>query len=215
MPKPRKRSVERPHRTLRIYCEGAKTEPQYLKAYIATLDTQNRKSVIEVEDTRKNTPVQLVEEAIRAKSSRESLPGDEFWVVYDRESPAKYPDSKHAEAMTKARAAGVRVAITNVCFEYWLLLHFAETSKPYECYEDLRKNSALNDGIKNALGCDYEKASRRIFSALEKFFPVARQRATNLNERARETAPPGKSEPYHMNPYIGFVDLLDAIDNFE
>ena len=102
MPKPRKPSKLKPLKTLKIFCEGEKTEPNYLKGYIATLDNETRKSVVEIEKTRKNTAVQLVEEAIKAKKSSQSLPEDEFWVVYDRESVAKYPDELHAKAFDKA-----------------------------------------------------------------------------------------------------------------
>ncbi|WP_037492591.1 RloB family protein [Sphingomonas sp. PAMC 26605] len=86
MPKPRKPANLTPLKTLRIFCEGAKTEPNYINGYIETLDPSSRKSVVEVEKTKKNTAIQLVEEAIKSKRSVNALPGDENWVVYDRES---------------------------------------------------------------------------------------------------------------------------------
>lgn len=69
MPKKRKPANLKPLKTLRVFCEGECSEPNYLKGYIATLDSRARKSVIEVQKTRKNTAVQLVEEAISAKKS--------------------------------------------------------------------------------------------------------------------------------------------------
>ena len=120
MPKPRKDTKQKPLKTLRIFCEGEKTEPNYLEGYIKILDDSARKFVIQ--DTNKNTPVQLVEAAIALKNSPNSLPDDQFWVVYDRESTAKYQDSLHAQARQNAKNAGIQIAICNVCFEYWLLL---------------------------------------------------------------------------------------------
>jgi len=214
MPKARKPSELKPFKTLKIFCEGEKTEPNYLKGYIATLESDARKAVVEVERTEKNTPVQLVEEAIKAKNAPDSLPGDEFWVVYDRESVAKYPNELHARAYSQARGAGVDVALCNVCFEYWILLHFIITDAPFQNFDDLRRNSRLNDEVRRATGQDYDKSSAAIFSAVKDDVPAARQRGAQLNRRARESAEPGKDLPYHLNPYVGVVDLLDAIDKF-
>ncbi|MGK2315867.1 hypothetical protein, partial [Klebsiella pneumoniae] len=40
-------------------------------------------SVFKIPKTRKNTPEQLVDEAIKKKNSSSSAEGDVFWVVYD------------------------------------------------------------------------------------------------------------------------------------
>lgn len=214
MPKPRKPSKLKPFKTLKIFCEGEKTEPNYLKGYISTLDNGNRKTVVEVTNTNKNTAIQLVEEAIKAKKSQNSLPNDEFWVVYDRESVAKYPDDMHAKAFCKANDAGIRVALCNVCFEYWLLLHFVTTDAPYQNYEDLRKNSVLNDEFRKLCGVDYDKSSASIFSVIKDRIAIARERGKRINEQGERSAEIGKDKPYHINPYVGVVALLQAIDEF-
>jgi hypothetical protein len=212
MPKRRKVSKQKPLKTLRIFCEGEKTEPSYLNGYLKTLGDSARKFVIE--DTNKNTPVQLVEVAIALKKSPNSLPNDEFWVVYDRESTAKYSDALHAQARQKAASAGIQIAICNVCFEYWLLLHLVETDAPYTSFDNLMKNSAFNAAFKQACGCDYKKSGRSLFEKLKVSIPEARVRAQRLNETGKENADPARSEPHHINPYVGIVELLDAIDAF-
>lgn len=214
MPKARKPSGLRPFKTLKIFCEGEKTEPNYLRGYIGTLESEARKAVVEVQKTDKNTPLQLVEEAIRAKNSSSSLPEDEFWVVYDREAKNKYSDEAHAKAYDKAKIHGIEVAICNVCFEYWLLIHFVVTDAPFHNYDDLRRNSQLNDRVRQATGQNYDKSCSMIFSTVKSFVPTARQRGAQLNKRVKESAEPGKGMPYHLNPYVGIVDLLDAIDKF-
>lgn len=214
MPKARKPSELKPLKTLKIFCEGEKTEPNYLKGYIATLESDTRKAVVEVQKTEKNTPIQLVREAIKAKKAPESLPGDEFWVVYDRESTAKYSNDLHARAFNQARGAGVDVAICNVCFEYWILLHFVATDAPFQNFDDLRRNSRLNDEVRKATGQDYDKSAGTIFSAVKDDVPKARQRGARLNRLAKESAEQRKDLPYYLNPYVGVVDLLDAIDRF-
>jgi len=214
MPKKRKPSQLKPLKTLRIFCEGERTEPNYLKGYIATLDNRARKSVVEVEKTRKNTAVQLVEEAIGMKKSSGSLPEDEFWVVYDRESVGKYSDELHAKARAKAGKAGINIALCNVCFEYWLLLHLVDTDAPFGSYDDLIGTSALRVQMKAQCGCDYTKSTRSIFDLLRRRLPDARARAKRLNAKGLESAEVGRDQPHHINPYVGIVDLLDAIDAF-
>ncbi len=213
MPKPRKQSNMVPLKTLRIYCEGEKTEPIYIKGYISSFSNQDRKCVISVEKTRKNTPVQLVDVAIEAKKLKES-PDDEFWVVYDRESPAKYADHLHSKAMDKARRHGIKVALSNICFEYWILIHLIDTEAPYSSCDDLLRRSPLNQEIIKLCGNKYEK-SRSLFNILRDRIPEARNRGQRLNSNGLENAAFGKEEPFHINPYVGMVDLLDAIDNFK
>lgn len=215
MPKKRKQSNLRPLRTLRIFCEGEKTEPFYIEGYISSISiSDERKKVISIEPTRKNTPIQLVDEAIKLKRSKLSLPEDEFWVVYDREAPSKYPDKLHMDAWQKAERNNVNVSLSNACFEYWLLIHLVETHAPYSCFDELRKNSSLNKKMKELCGKAYEKAESSIFQILKDRVPLARKRAKKINAESRKSAPSERNKPFHMNPYVGVVDLLDAIDDF-
>lgn len=215
MPKPRKPARLRPLKTLRIFCEGEETEPNYLRGYLRSIQADRRQTVVELEKTRKTTPVQLVEEAIRVKESPASLPDDEYWAVYDRESTAKYPEELHQKAFELARRERVGVAISNVCFEYWILLHFVETSAPYASYDDLKRNSALENEIKKASGRSYDKAFGSIFDCVEPFLTDARVRALRLNASGLSSAQAGRRRAYQINPFIGVVDLLDAIDRFQ
>lgn len=214
MPKKHKPSQLKPLKTLRIFCEGECTEPNYLKGYIATLENSARKSVVEIQKTRKNTAVQLIEEAISIKESSGSLPEDEFWVVYDRESVSKYSDDLHGRARAKADKAGINIALCNVCFEYWLLIHLVDTDAPFGSYDDLIGTSALRAQMKAQCGCDYDKSICSIFNLLKTHLPDARARAKRLNAKGLESAEAGRDQPHHINPYVGVVDLLDAIDAF-
>jgi len=83
-----------------IFCEGEKTEPYYIKGYISYFHSEKR-NIILVEDTKKNTPVQLVEVAVNHKASSPS--GDIYWVVFDRESITKYSHELHLKAVTMAK----------------------------------------------------------------------------------------------------------------
>jgi len=161
MPKKRSKSKRRLNPVLHIFCEGEKTEPNYINGYLDKFFPGNRSmKVIKVEPTRKNTPNQLVDEAVKMK--KKSPSGDVFWAVYDRESEQKHSSSLHVKAYNKAKGNNVEIALSNVCFEVWIVLHFEETAGPYHCYDDLRKKSPLRSHLP-----DYDKSDSNIFRKLE------------------------------------------------
>ena len=49
---------------------------------------------------------------------------DEFWCVFDVEWPVNHPNL--AEAIALAETNDVKLAISNPCFEVWLVLHLQE-----------------------------------------------------------------------------------------
>ena len=96
MPKPRRKSNKKLKPVFHIYCEDEKTEPNYLNGYLNKFHPVNRRlKVIKIEKTRKNTPIQLVNEAVIKKKNKSTPSSDSFWVVYDREAITKYPNSLH------------------------------------------------------------------------------------------------------------------------
>ena len=214
MPKNRIRPEKKLLPKLHIYCEGAKTEPNYLNAYIGKNFPGNvRLKIIEIVPTKKNTPKQLVDEAVHAKKHIHPE-GDIFWAVYDRESRHKYSDKLHMEALQKARGNNIKIGFSNVCFELWLLLHFQDTCAPYSCCGDLLNNSNLKAECKKLGLADYAKGDKDIFAKIAGRVNEARKRAEKLNKSQLETADPAKTEPYHLNPYTDVHKLLDSIDKF-
>lgn len=216
MPKPASKTVRQPNRTLHIYCEGEKTEPNYLEGYIAWRFPGDRsKAVIKIEPTKKNTPVALVKEAVTAKKSSLALPGDEFWVVYDRESIAKYPDKLHDQARQTAQANGIHIALSNVCFELWILLHFANNNAPHANCAELIGSPNFKRALAEIGITSYEKGHAGLFSLLQNSISTARKRAEKMNQATREAAANGATHPYQLNPYTDIHLLLDAIDSFK
>jgi len=50
--------------------------------------------------------------------------------VFDAETPDNHPNVQHA--IDLARGHGVNLAISNPAFEFWFLLHFTPTARPFE-----------------------------------------------------------------------------------
>jgi hypothetical protein len=110
-----------------IVCEGQKTEPEYFR------DTAREEEVRLVEvliDDESGSPKTLVERAVarkraaarEAKRNRDdNFKYDEVWCVFDVD---EHPKLKEAE--DQAKANGIRLAISNPCFELWFVLHFQD-----------------------------------------------------------------------------------------
>lgn len=138
------KSYERPigHRpvfkSILIVCEGSKTEPTYFKELRRSL----RLSSTEVEVYGKESdsaPIRVVEHGIsykvereqQVKRGRENKPAiDKVWCVIDVENPN---DNKSLGlAIEKANSVSyLELIVSNPCFEFWYLLHFCETSRPF------------------------------------------------------------------------------------
>lgn len=116
-----------PRERILVLCEGKNTEPQYVRGFRRWC--QN--SLVDVVIAGAHgVPLTLVREAKRlmedarerAKRERdEFLSYDSVWCVFDVDEHPNVP-----EAVDMACANGIELAISNPCFELWLLLHFRE-----------------------------------------------------------------------------------------
>lgn len=111
-----------------MFCEGQRTEPEYLDALKREPAVREVAAVdLRVETRSKGSmPLTLVRLAAEARDRalREQGEVDEFWCVFDVEWPINHPGL--AEALEIAAQNAIRVAVTNPCFELWLLLHFQD-----------------------------------------------------------------------------------------
>jgi len=145
------------------------------------------------------------------KKSRDTPEHDLFWVVYDREGVTKYLDSLHAKALGKANANSIGVALSNVCFEVWLLCHLECSTAQYSNFDDLKSRSNLDVKIR-ALGFPngYTKCDKQICEKLMEKVDVAKENASKMNTAV--IAGSLASNIYQFSPYTNIPDLLDAID---
>jgi hypothetical protein len=111
-----------------VFCEGKRTEPEYLEA-LRRLPEVNEAASVDIRIDRSSAgskPMALVLAAVAArdKARREEQEIDEFWCVFDVEWPQ--PHAKLRDAVSIATGHGIHLAISNPCFELWLALHFAD-----------------------------------------------------------------------------------------
>jgi hypothetical protein len=108
-------------RTIVVFCEGANSEPDYVNG-LKRLPHVLRNTALNIEiHPKQGTPLTLVRMAAERKKDPEV---DECWCLFDVEWPKHHPNLP--EAVDLATRAGVRLAISNPCFELWLILHHRE-----------------------------------------------------------------------------------------
>lgn len=132
-PLARRSAYREPRKRILIFCEGVLTEPQYFDDFRRY---EHNPLVDVVIDDEGGSPKTLVERAASRKKEAEkeakrfkdqNLKYDEVWCVYDVDEHPKLED-----AFQQARDNGIKLAVSNPCFELWLLLHFAEQTAHIE-----------------------------------------------------------------------------------
>ncbi|MGH8980000.1 MAG: RloB family protein [Acidimicrobiales bacterium] len=195
----RRVATRQPRKTLLVFCEGERTEPEYLNALKREPAVHDVAAVdIRVETGQGGSvPMTLVTMAVAARRRAAGEEGeiDEVWCVFDVEWPRNHPDLK--EAAEQARQGGVEVAISNPCFELWLILHFHDHSSWLD-NDDARRLRRQLDGCTDK-GLDPHKYMPRIQEAA--------RRAAALDERHVQNATFFPQD----NPSSGMHRLLDAV----
>src|ERR1700691_157031 len=121
----RRKPQRQPKPRFLIVCEGTVTEPRDFN------DVRHReRSLIDLQIEPGGTPKTLVERAAglqreaigKARKLRDdNQKYEEVWCVFDIDEHPLIPEAKN-----QARANGIELAISNPCFELWVLLHFQD-----------------------------------------------------------------------------------------
>lgn len=151
-----------------ILCEDGKSSLKYLKSFKSDEELKRNLSAVSVEvyHPKDYSPLGLVDEAKRKlEAKREKNKYDEIWIVLDKDQHANLP-----QALCKAKDNDIKVALSIICFEFWILLHFEKTRKEFHnCteiieyikdhyYPDYQKNKSSFDDLKSKISFAIENA---------------------------------------------------------
>mgnify|MGYP006430343075 CR=1 FL=1 len=121
---------------LLILCEDEKSSKLYFESFKRDEKLKRQLSAvnIEVAHPKDHSPTGLVNEAKnkKKKAKRERNPYDEVWIVLDKDRHANLE-----QALITARDNQIRVALSVICFEYWVLLHFEKSKKVFTKCDDI------------------------------------------------------------------------------
>ncbi|MBW2576106.1 MAG: RloB domain-containing protein [Deltaproteobacteria bacterium] len=158
----RRRATKAPYDVILIVCEGGKTEPNYFTELKKAFRLSNANVRI---CGCGSDPLSVVDFAI--ETFRQEQEFDRVYCVFDRDRHTTYN-----AALDKVRRArlgkGSKIfAIPSVpCFEFWLLLHFAYTTRPFDAPVGDSVCSRVIEELKNHLPA-YQKGDQDIFNKIQ------------------------------------------------
>ena len=189
-PSKRRPLKREPYNRVLIVCEGSKTEP----VYFSEIRSRYRLSAANVAVAHEGSaPITVVKTALDRQKRERDL-GEKYDIVvcvFDRDEHTTFD-----EACAVANAKKLKLVRSWPCFEFWLLLHFGYTRKPYarsgtvspadDCVRDLKEHLP-----------DYEKAQRGLFQDLEDRLEDAKANAQRTIADATNTNDANPSTEIH------------------
>jgi hypothetical protein len=125
----RRRAFREERKSLLVVCGALATEP----AYFDGLKRARRNPAVTVKiKARPADPEAVVNFAADLRDRAEGT-RDEVWCVVDVD------EFDVSRALVQARRRGVSLAVSNPCFEYWLLLHFEVCAAPMNRYREVER----------------------------------------------------------------------------
>lgn len=174
----RKQSKRESYDVVLIVCEGKKSEPNYLKGLCDELKLNSAN--IELLGIGVD-PLKIVDSAIQKYNETKNY--DRVYCVFDKDQHQSYQAAlEKINSYQQRKSNGIPIyAINSVpCFEYWLLLHFVDTSKPYVKAGNKSAGDQLCSEIETHIQ-GYEKGQKNIFSLTKSNLQNALNRAKKNN----------------------------------
>jgi len=198
-----------PAKSILIVCEGKNTETIYFKL----IQEKKAASTVTIETVGKgeNDAKNLAAHAVKLKqereqrakrrelSPREPAKYDEIWIVFDADCYLENPSNKFhklTDGLAFAKKEKIKVALSNPCFEFWLLLHLAYTTAPLTTCKDVLDLINGTNGLNRKLNEDDLK-NKAIATALMPVFIGKVEQAVVNARRVRKSI---KNVPYKYLP---------------
>lgn len=177
-----------------IFCEGEASEPDYINGLTRLPHVRLKTSVNVIIDPGQGVPLTLVRRAVDQIADPEV---DECWCVFDVEWPQNHPNLDRAVEL--ADAQGIRLAVSNPCFELWLILHFEDQTAFIETRAAIRKSQNLDGRTGKRIDPSTYMPRRR----------AATERATSLVARhlGNQTAFPANNPSSTMHDLLASIEL--------
>lgn len=189
----RRTAVKPERRTIVVFCEGEASEPDYLNG-LKRLPEIRHSTAINIEiDPGQGVPVTLVKRAVERSRDTEV---DQCWCVFDVEWPRHHPNLP--EAIRLAARHEICLAVSNPCFELWLILHLGEQTGFLTTAQAEHRSRELDGRPGKRIDPDHYLPHRR--RAVRRAVALARRHSAN-----------GSPFPGD-NPSSGMSELLAAIE---
>jgi hypothetical protein len=188
----RLKNVRKTNNLFIIATEGEKTEVEYFEQFKDIISAKNLKVYIKLIPSKsgRSSPKSILENLDTYNEEYKLLEEDSLWIVIDRDH---WKERDISDVAAKCQQKSYRLALSNPCFEIWLILHFADVSQFSIVYKrELELNKRINSNrtsTENELRkyCHNYKKNHFDFSSIFPNTKTAVQNAKRLitNPRAR------------------------------
>lgn len=181
-------------RVIRVLTEGKVSEPGYLAQWA------RRSQNIHIDFSESGmAPLTLVERARSHQRSNRKRGGksdkfDEIWCIFDVD---EHPNL--SQAINEAREGGIEVALSNPCFELWLILHYQDQTAHID-----RRHAQRLAGDLGAI--DGKRIRPEAIEDILIKYVDAKRRAIELGNRHR-----GNGAVPDSNPSSNLWELVDKL----
>jgi len=161
---------------LYILAEG-ETEVEYFEQLCRFESIKRNFAGIEIDiyQPQNHSPLGIVQEAKRrlhSQSKHTTLPSDTAWCIFDKDGHANI-----AQAFDEAHKHNIKIAFSSICFEFWIVLHFEYTTRPFLNCEDAKSFIFKGQYLPN-----YKKADKNQIAQILKNIETACKHAHQLEE---------------------------------
>ena len=158
----RRQAMKAPYDVVLIVCEGEKTEPNYFSELKKAFRLSNANVRI---CGRGSDPLSVVNFAI--ETFRREPEFDRVYCVFDRDRHTTYDAALDRVRRTRLGKGSRIFAIPSIpCFEFWLLLHFIYTTRPFDAPSGDSICSRVIEELKKYLP-EYQKGEQDIFNKMQ------------------------------------------------
>lgn len=157
----RRKAKREPYDYVLIVCEGEKTEPLYLRELIRDLRLHSANVEVCGEECG-SSPKSVLDFALQKQKDAKKLNDsfDRVFCVFDKDIHESY-----AGVLASIQKFKEFEAVPSVpCFEFWLLLHFTYTDKPFSASNGKSICGSVIEDLKTYLPL-YEKGQTNIYAA--------------------------------------------------
>ena len=201
----RRKARREPYDKVLIVCEGSKTEPQYFNELKNHYKINSANVVVTGDCGSDPLSVWKLAHERYAVERNAGDPFDRVYCVFDKDTHSHYDDA--VNQIQSARPEETFYAITSVpCFEFWLLVHFNPTGRPYAPKHGNSPADQVLDELKRYMP-RYRKAQMGVFVELLEELPGAIENAKRLLADAERTGTDNPSTRVH--------ELIEYLQNIK
>ncbi len=177
----RNKSKREPYDKVLIVCEGQKTEPHYFNEILRVYKISSAN--VRVDGNCGSSPSSVVEKAEELYQQEvKNDPYDRVYCVFDKDSHSTF--SNALDRIKNLKPKNTFFAVTSIpCFEYWILLHFKYTSKPYYSVGKKSSGDMVMSDLNNAWP-EYKKNMEGVFKSIFDKLESAKKYAIRANNEA-------------------------------